>query len=55
MRQPPLKLVAAATQELFNGRIVEVLNYVQQGLAVFDDIRDCSSDSLIACLRLSRK
>ncbi|MBD2731696.1 pentapeptide repeat-containing protein [Nostoc sp. FACHB-892] len=35
-----LKLVAAATQELFNGRIVEVLNYVQQGLAVFDDIRD---------------
>ncbi|WP_199321945.1 NB-ARC domain-containing protein [Leptolyngbya sp. FACHB-321] len=35
-----LKLVAAATQELFNGRIVEVLNYVQQGLIVFDDIRD---------------
>ncbi len=35
-----LKLVAAATQELFNGRIVEILNYVQQGLAVFDDIRD---------------
>jgi WD40 repeat protein len=35
-----LKLVAAATQELFNGRIVEVLNYVQQGLVVFDDIRD---------------
>ena len=35
-----LKLVAAATQELFNGRITEVLNYVQQGLAVFDDIRD---------------
>jgi len=35
-----LKLVAAATQELFNGKIVEVLNYVQQGLAVFDDIRD---------------
>jgi WD40 repeat protein len=35
-----LKLVAAATQELFNGRIAEVLNYVQQGLAVFDDIRD---------------
>jgi len=32
--------VAAATQELFNGKIVEVLNYVQQGLAVFDDIRD---------------
>ncbi len=35
-----LKMVAAATQELFNGRIAEVLNYVQQGLAVFDDIRD---------------
>jgi WD40 repeat protein len=35
-----LKMVAAATQELFNGKIVEVLNYVQQGLAVFDDIRD---------------
>src|SRR5919202_56746 len=35
-----LKLVAAATQELFNGRIIEILNYVQQGLAVFDDIRD---------------
>ncbi|MDF5713756.1 MAG: NB-ARC domain-containing protein [Rhizonema sp. NSF051] len=35
-----LKLVAAATQELFNGRITEVLKYVQQGLAVFDDIRD---------------
>jgi len=26
-----LKLVAAATQELFDGKIVEVLNYVQQG------------------------
>jgi WD40 repeat protein len=35
-----LKLVAAATQELFNGRIVEILNYVQQGFAVCDDIRD---------------
>jgi transcriptional regulator with XRE-family HTH domain len=35
-----LKMVAAATQELFNSKIVEVLNYVQQGLAVFDDIRD---------------
>ncbi|WP_404783137.1 NB-ARC domain-containing protein [Altericista sp. CCNU0014] len=35
-----LKLVAAATQELFNGRIAEVLNYLQQGLAVFEDIRD---------------
>jgi WD40 repeat protein/transcriptional regulator with XRE-family HTH domain len=35
-----LKLVAATTQELFNGRIVEVLNYVRQGLLVFDDIGD---------------
>jgi transcriptional regulator with XRE-family HTH domain len=35
-----LKLVAATTKELFNGRIVEILKYVQQGLAVFDDIRD---------------
>ena len=35
-----LKLVAATTQELFNGRIVEVLSYVQQGLAVFDDIQN---------------
>jgi len=35
-----LKLVAAATQELFNGRIVEVLNCAAAGLAVFDDIRD---------------
>jgi WD40 repeat protein/transcriptional regulator with XRE-family HTH domain/DNA-binding MarR family transcriptional regulator len=35
-----LKLVAAATQELFDGNIVEVLNYVQQGVLVFEDIRD---------------
>jgi WD40 repeat protein/transcriptional regulator with XRE-family HTH domain len=35
-----LKMVAATTQELFNGRIAEVLNYVQQGLVVFDDIQD---------------
>jgi WD40 repeat protein/transcriptional regulator with XRE-family HTH domain len=35
-----LKLVAATTQELFNGRIIEVLNYVRQGLFIFDDIRD---------------
>ena len=34
-----LKLVAATVQELFNGRIAEMLNYMQQGLAVFDDIR----------------
>ena len=35
-----LKLVATATQELFNGRIAEVLKYVEQGLLVFDDIHD---------------
>lgn len=34
-----LKLVAATTQELFNGSIAELLNYVQQGFTVFDDIR----------------
>jgi WD40 repeat protein/transcriptional regulator with XRE-family HTH domain len=35
-----LKLVAATTQEIFNSRIIEVLHYIQQGLAVFDDIQD---------------
>jgi WD40 repeat protein/transcriptional regulator with XRE-family HTH domain len=35
-----LKLVAAATQDLFNGSITEVLPYLDQGLAVFEDIRD---------------
>ncbi len=35
-----LKLVAATTQDLFSGSIAEILNYVQQGFAVFDDIRD---------------
>ncbi|MBI4779690.1 MAG: NACHT domain-containing protein [Oscillatoriophycideae cyanobacterium NC_groundwater_1537_Pr4_S-0.65um_50_18] len=35
-----LKLVAAATQDLFSGSIAEILSYVQQGAAVFDDIRD---------------
>jgi WD40 repeat protein len=35
-----LKLVAAATQDLFNGSIAEVLPYLSQGLAVFEDIRD---------------
>ncbi|MBD1899433.1 NB-ARC domain-containing protein [Trichocoleus sp. DQ-A3] len=35
-----LKLVAAATQDLFNGSITEVLPYLSQGLAVFEDIRD---------------
>ncbi|MEH2183825.1 NB-ARC domain-containing protein [Nostoc sp.] len=35
-----LKMLAATTQDLFSGRIAEILNYVQQGLAVFEDIRD---------------
>lgn len=35
-----LKLVATTTQELFNGRIAEVLKYVEQGLLIFEDIRN---------------
>ena len=35
-----LKLMATATRELFNGRIAEVLKYVEQSLLVFDDIRN---------------
>lgn len=35
-----LKLVAATTQDLFNGQISEVLKYAQQGLLVSSDIRD---------------
>lgn len=35
-----LKLVATTTQELFNGKIAEVLKYVEQGLLVFDNIRN---------------
>ncbi|NHC36102.1 hypothetical protein QH73_0015865 [Scytonema millei VB511283] len=35
-----LKLVAAATQELFDGRITPVLQYVEQGILIFEDIRD---------------
>ncbi|WP_341524707.1 NB-ARC domain-containing protein [Nostoc sp. UHCC 0302] len=35
-----LKMVAAGTQELFNGKIAPVLQYVEQGLVIFDDIRD---------------
>jgi transcriptional regulator with XRE-family HTH domain len=35
-----LKLVAAATQDLFNGSIPEVLTYLAQGISVFEDIRD---------------
>ncbi|WP_225912410.1 WD40 repeat domain-containing protein [Nostoc flagelliforme] len=35
-----LKMVAAGTQELFNGRIAPVLEYVKQGILIFEDIRD---------------
>lgn len=35
-----LKLVAAATQELFDGRITPVLQYVDRGILIFEDIRD---------------
>jgi hypothetical protein len=35
-----LKLVAAAAQELFNGTIAEVFKYAQQGVLVFEHIRD---------------
>jgi WD40 repeat protein/transcriptional regulator with XRE-family HTH domain len=35
-----LKLVASAIQDLFNGSISEVMPYLNQGLAVFEDIRD---------------
>lgn len=35
-----LKLVAVAIQDLFNGSISEVMPYLNQGLAVFEDIRD---------------
>jgi transcriptional regulator with XRE-family HTH domain len=35
-----LKMVAATTQELFNGSILETLNYIAQGTFVFEDICD---------------
>lgn len=35
-----LKMVAAGTRELFNGRIALVLEYVEQGTLIFEDIRD---------------
>ncbi len=35
-----LKMVAAGTQELFNGRIAPVLEYVEQGIVIFEDIGD---------------
>ncbi|HEY9619187.1 MAG TPA: NB-ARC domain-containing protein, partial [Crinalium sp.] len=34
-----LKLVAAATEDLFNGSITEVLSDLTQGISVFEDIR----------------
>ncbi|MBF2016527.1 MAG: hypothetical protein IGS23_15260 [Rivularia sp. T60_A2020_040] len=38
-----LKMVAAGTQELFNGKITSVLEYMEQGIAIFDDISDLLS------------
>jgi transcriptional regulator with XRE-family HTH domain len=35
-----LRTVAAAIQELFDGSISEILEYLKQGVLVFDDIRD---------------
>jgi hypothetical protein len=35
-----LKLVAAATQELFNGTIAEIFKYAQQGVLVFEHLRE---------------
>ena len=35
-----LKIVAAGTRELFNGRITPVLEYVKQEAIVFQDIGD---------------
>jgi WD40 repeat protein/transcriptional regulator with XRE-family HTH domain len=35
-----LKMVAATTQELFDGSILETLNYIAQGIFVFEDICD---------------
>jgi WD40 repeat protein/transcriptional regulator with XRE-family HTH domain len=35
-----LKMVAAAVQEFLNGRIADVLSYIEQGIAIFSDIRD---------------
>jgi WD40 repeat protein len=35
-----LKIVAAGTKELFNGKIAPVLEYMQQGILLFEDISD---------------
>jgi len=41
--------------KLFNGRIVEVLNYVQQGYRLADDIRDLLQRQFDRLSELSRK
>ncbi|WP_228059432.1 WD40 domain-containing protein [Plectonema radiosum] len=38
-----LKVVAAGTQELFNGKIAPVLEYMEQGILIFEDIGDLLS------------
>jgi WD40 repeat protein/transcriptional regulator with XRE-family HTH domain len=35
-----LKMVAAATQDVFNGSIAEFIAYISQGTFIFEDIRD---------------
>ncbi len=35
-----LRIVATAVQELFDGSVTELLEYLKQGVLVFDDIRD---------------
>jgi WD40 repeat protein/DNA-binding transcriptional regulator GbsR (MarR family) len=35
-----LKMVAAGTQEIFNSNITPVLEYIEQGTLIFDDIKD---------------
>ncbi|WP_414621445.1 eIF2A-related protein [Calothrix sp. CCY 0018] len=38
-----LKVVAAGTQELFNGKIAPALEYLEQGVLIFEDIGDLLS------------
>ena len=35
-----LKMIAAATQQLFDGRITGVLDYLKKGIVIFEEIRD---------------
>ncbi|MDJ0688539.1 MAG: hypothetical protein QNJ41_08510 [Xenococcaceae cyanobacterium MO_188.B32] len=35
-----MKIVAAGTRELFNGRIAQLLDYLKQGRFIFEEIRD---------------